>query len=318
MELLSYQELDRAAGQRLAQAAYDPRRLSLLHSAAAGGAMALLAIISFLLSKGIGNTAGLAGIGTRTALESVQYILQLTLTLALPFWEAGFVRCAMGIARGEEVTPSNFTDGFRRIGPLLRLWLLQGLILFAVLFVAIQLSSILISFTPFAQPMLEFMEQLLADPTLLEAGTLPQPLQDQLAQAMLPVYALAGILTLALGIPLFYRFRMAQYAVLDQDRPGALAALARSRSIMRGNALALFKLDLRLWWYYLLRLLCAVVAYLDVLLPLMGLALPLGTDGSYFLAYGLHLLATLGLAWYFRSRISVLYACAYDRLLPQQ
>jgi hypothetical protein len=57
-----------------------------------------------------------------------------------------------------------------------------------------------------------------------------------------------------------------------------------------------------------------IFGYLDILLPLCGISLPLDKDVAFFLFYGLHIVLQLILAYCFKSRVAVTYAAVYDAL----
>ena len=108
--------------------------------------------------------------------------------------------------------------------------------------------------------------------------------------------------------------------LLIVDKPGmrARAILRESRKMMKGNKLRLFRLDLGLWWWYLLFALSSVLCYGDSLLPMVGIPLPMSEDAAYFLFYGLFLVAQFFLVWKLRSRVEVSYALFYDIIRPKE
>lgn len=307
--------LKQDTAKALSQAAYSPRRLALLHSGIALGASLILTVVSFVLTRQVGTTGGLAGIGTRTVLQSVQTVLQLVLTVAMPFWEAGFLFCAMSMARGRQTAPAAFTEGFRRFGPFLRLFLLQLGVYLLIGMLAVQIASVIFMLTPFAEPMLQIMQALSQDTAFIQTGMPSETLVEELMQAAIPAYIILGIVFLVVAIPVFYRLRLSRYILLEEDHPRALAALVRSSRYMKGSCVAFLKLDLSFWWYYLLQGLCGAVAYADVLLPALGITLPFDGDVAFFLFYGVYLAANLALAWRVRSQVETTYAMAYDSLL---
>ena len=64
---------------------------------------------------------------------------------------------------------------------------------------------------------------------------------------------------------------MTKYIIIEKPGISAITALRSSRIMMRGNAVNLFKLDLRLWWYYLAMTVSTVICYGDQLLPALGI-----------------------------------------------
>ena len=75
MDIRDLGALRQTAGERLSRASYDPRKLVLLHTAVSLGASFLLALLDLFLARQIDGTGGLAGIQTRTALETIRSAL---------------------------------------------------------------------------------------------------------------------------------------------------------------------------------------------------------------------------------------------------
>ena len=87
--------------------------------------------------------------------------------------------------------------------------------------------------------------------------------------------------------------------------------------MMKGNCMALFRLDLHLWWYYALSALAATVAYADTLAALLGISLPVSADVAYYLSFGVYLVAQAALYYFLSNRIKVTYALAYEQIAPK-
>lgn len=304
-----------AAAQSLAVAPYHPKKLALIHTGAALGLSLVLTVVNYLLAQNIDAAPGLSGIGTRTTLSFLQTVLSLAGSIALPFWEIGILRAALCISRQESATPRTLMEGFRRAGPVLRLLLLELGVTMVLISASTQIGSTLYLLMPFSDGLMEQLAvmaeasggQLLMDEALLV----------QLLPKMIPIYILSAVVLLVIGIPLFYRFRMARHAIMDDGATGAFAAMKASSRMMRGNRLTLFKLDLSFWWYYGAQLLIALIAYADSLLPMLGITLPLCGDGSFFLFYGIHLLLQLVLAWTSVSYVQTTYAHSYNAFLQK-
>ena len=64
-------------------------------------------------------------------------------------------------------------------------------------------------------------------------------------------------------------------------------------------------------------MLVAMLAYANELLPALGIALPMSSDGAYFLFYGLYILAQCALFWAFGSHVHTTFAVAYETLREQ-
>ena len=86
--------------------------------------------------------------------------------------------------------------------------------------------------------------------------------------------------------------------------------------MMRGNRFALLKLDVSLWWYYLATGAATVICYGDMLLPMLGIELPVSERFAYFAFYVLYLMATFAILVFLRNRVEVAYALAYDAVKP--
>ena len=317
MEMLDSRQLRAQTARRLQEAAYPPRRLALLHSGIALACSLALTVVSYFLSRQISGTGGLSGIGTRTVLQSVQSVLSTALTVGMPFWEFGFIAAAMGFARQETVGPKTLLTGFRRFRAIVGLLLLQIIIYGLMAVVAAQIASAAVLMTPFGTGLLEVMQTLSENAEFMESGVFPQEMMEQLLQAAIPVYVTAGLLFIAAAVPLSYRLRLCRYFALDMERPRGIACLLQSSRAMKGNCMAFFKLDLSFWWYWALQGVCSLLAFGDVLLPLIGIELPIGADAAMFLFYGLQLAGSLALAWAWRAPVETAYALAYDHITEE-
>lgn len=302
------------SAQSLAESTYDPKKLALLHTGAALLLSLLITVLNFLLTRSIDNTAGLAGIGTRSVLASAQSVLSTVGNIALPFWEIGFLFAALAMARKEPVGPSHLLEGFRRFRAVLRLLLLQTLLYTGVAAGCFYAATTLFLFTPLSDGMTAAVEKLMAG---TDAATLVQQ-SDVVTEAvmpyMIPLYVIFAVLLLVVAVPLFYRFRMAQFALMDRETPGARAAMKASSRMTRRKRLFLFKLDLSFWWFYGAQVLILVIAFGDALLKLIGIVLPVSDDAAMFLFFGAQLLLQLALAWYCGSYVQTTYAHCYDLL----
>ena len=311
MEVLNPRQLKAETDRRLAAASFPPRRLALLHTGIALTCSLVLTVISYLLSDQVASTGGLAGIGMRSVLQSAQSVLSLALTVAMPFWEFGFIAAAMGYARQENVGFKDFCKGFRRSGPLLRLLLLQAAVYMLLLVMAAQIGSIVIMATSLGDSMMDLVQTLSENETFLQTGMFPEEMLEPLIRAAIPAYVATGILFAVAAIPVSYRLRLATYMVLDGQNRALLAMLTSNRA-MKGNCIGFFKLDLSFWWYWALQGVCGLLAFGDVLLPLVGVELPFDGQTAMFLFYGLQMAGSLALAWAWRAPVETAYASAYD------
>lgn len=317
MALPEFSNLRSEANRRLTSANYDPKKMILLHTGIFLLVSALLTLINYLLEQQIAGTGGLSGIGARSMLTTVQTVLQLTQSIALPFWQIGYTYYTLRLAQGQDTEPRDLTKGFRRFGPVFRLKLVTGFIYLGIAFACLYLSSAIFMITPWGQELMAMMEDVMAE-DLLDEATLTQLLSTATSAYQVPIIVLFLSCFLLLSAPLFYRFRMAEYWLMDHEPCSAMNALRASRILMRGNCMNLLKLDLHFWWYFLLDALISAICYGDMLLELLGISLPIDANAAYFLFFGAYTLLQLGLYVWRRNEVNVTYALAYQSLLPKE
>ena len=298
------------AKEALRAASYDPRKLALIYSGIAAGITFLFSVISYLLSREIDGTGGIAGMGLRSILSTVQSVLPIVTAVLIPFWDVGFLRACMGFARNEEVRPNTLTAGFRRFGPVFRLFLIRAILVVGIALIAMNLASVIFSLTPWSAPLMDIAE------AIMEAGTFTEEIIAQMIPIMTPLYIIFFAVFAALAIPMFYRLRMSEFILMDKPM-GALPALLFSHRFMRGNCWKLVRLDLSFWWFYALSLCSIAIGYLDVILPEFGVTLPVNADVAFFLCYSVYILCQIGLSWWAGSYVQTTYATAFDSFIPQ-
>lgn len=318
MDIRNRRAIHQAAGQALADAPGDPKRVALVYAGASCLLALAVTLISDVLSNQIANTGGLSNLGLRSMLSTGQTILPLVQMLILLCWDMGYTICSLRMARRQEASPRTLLEGFRLFGPVIRAVLIQALIFFAIGFAAMYLSSFLFMILPVSAKFYELVTPLLTSSAALDSGALlDEATISALSTAMIPMAFIFLAVFCAAAIPVAYQYRMVSYCLADSSRPGALAALRESRAMMRRNRFALFRLDLDFWWFYLLQVLISVLCYFDVLLPMAGITFPWSDTVSYFLFYGLSLAAQLALFYFALNRVHVAYATAYETLRPK-
>ena len=310
---LHIQTLRQQADSRLQSAAYDPKKLVLIHTAIALGSSLAVTFIGFLLNLEIANTGGLSGLGTRSVLSTIQVMLELAVMVLLPFWNMGLIRAAIGWSRNERTEFPALLEGFRRFGAVIRQKVLVGCLFMIVLFVSSQIGSFLFMMTPFSGDLMEIMAEMMesSDPYAL----MDEAFTARMMEEMIPVFAVSGVLFAILAIPLFYRVRFSDFALMDGGR--ALESLLVSFRLTKGNMKGLVKLDLSFWWFYLLQILTVALCYGDAILAACGIVLPFSGDVGFFLFYALGIAAQLLLLWKYQARVSATYAVAYHSLFPK-
>ena len=294
----------------------DATRLAAFHTGITVAAALVITALQFVLAEGIGNTSGLSGLGTRSILETVQTILQWANMILVPFWGLGFLYASLQWAKDVCARREDLLAGFRRIGPYIGLTINRAILTITVMIVTMNLSSTIYMMTPAAASFVELVEIEGADMEALSQMLAQMSWEEtmELAYSLLPMMILWGCLCLVVLVPLLYRFRMAEYVILENPQARGLSSMMISASLLRRRCWQLFKLDLRLWWYYGLKLLCTLLCYLNVLANSLGIGLPIGADGAYFVSYGLYLAALFAVEVAFRPRVDTAYACAYRRL----
>ncbi len=308
MNLIDRQEIKAGAHSALERCPADYRKIVLLHSLAAIGASAVLSLVNWLLDQGIGGTGGLSGMGLRGTLTAIQSFLSLALMVVLPFWQIGLLNTSIRVVRGQDVSFSMLTRGFRRLGPVLRLNLIRVFLYFMIGIGCVNVSSVLSSFVPYSPALQEAIlaveDLLLTDPM----AAIEQIPAELLMEAMLPTLIISLLLYGGVLVWLTYRIRLADYILMDREPVGAMASLRISLMLTRGSRWDLFKLDVSLWWYYGAQLLLTVLAEGAMLLPLVNIQIP------FLVVDGLYILGSLALTWFAGAYVEAVYAKTYDIL----
>lgn len=318
MNIPNYSQLNTQAKERLEQTPQS-KRLVLIYAAATLGLSLLVTVISGLISLQISRFGGLGNLGTRSMLSSVQSMLPIVQALVMLCVELGYLSAMLRVSRGQYASPNSLRLGFDRFWVLLRLNILLGLILSGIGFLSLYVGFFIFMLTPFSQAAKTLLIPIIQESSLLTSGLVPDDaLYDRLASALGPAFVLCGIVFCAVAIPITYRYRMANYIIIDKPALGAMAALRESQQMMRGNRLGLLKLDLRQWPYYLALLAATCVGYADLLLDLLGISLPFSGSLLYYLCYAGYLAALFAVYYFLRNRVEVCYSLAYNALKPQE
>lgn len=301
--------LKNEADQVLRRASYPPRRLVLIHTGIAMGVSLLLAVIRYILDHNVSGTGGLSGLDAQAALATAQVVLQLAGIVLMPFWQAGLLFAMVGCVRDRQIEPRNLTEGFYRFAPILTSSLFMGLQYAFRGIVSVYLSSMLVSVTPFAAPLYELASMLEKDPNL-NIATVQVDGMATLYAAMMVIFVLVFA---ALALPVFYRYRMVNYIIMDDQKVGGLKAMLLSRMMMHRRRVKLLKLDLSFWWFYGLEILLSVISLGSVLLPLIGVRLPIAEDAAYWIFQLLCIAGQLGLYYWARPKLEASYALCYEQ-----
>lgn len=285
------------------------KQVALIYTGLALGLSALVTLVVYLLDHSISRTSGLSGLGNRAMLSTLQTILPLGLNLFLLCLDLGFVAAMLRISRGQYVSAQTLRLGFDRFWVLLRSTLLQAAMYLGVCLPIGYLALAIYMMTPWSDSLVDGVMALMR-----ESAAISDAAYDQLLSAMEPCMIFCGIFMGLACLVLSYRFRMVNYILIDKPGTGAFAALRQSRTMMKGNCNALFKLDLQLWWYYAVTALAMAANYLDQLLPDLFPSERFG----YWASYVLYLLLCGGSYYFLRSRAEVTYCFAYEALKPEE
>ena len=316
MDIRNTRQLKEFSAGRLANAR-DGQKIILYFSLITIAATALANVASYALSRQIAKTGGLGSMGVRSALTTAQTLLPLVQAGFLMCLTLGYLATMLRIARGQYASPNGMRLGFDRFWVLLRCTLLKGLIFGGAAAASLYVAMMIYMMTPLSNAAVDILMPLVKNATA-SGIALDDATYAQLMGATAPAMVIFGVLFLALAAPLFYRYRMADYLIIDRPAAGALAALRDSRMMTKGNRWNLFRLDLSMWWYYAAVLASAAAAYGDQLLPALGISIPLSDTAAYFVFLGVYLAVVFVIYYFLRNRVEVTYALAYDSLRPRE
>lgn len=309
--------LKNLAVHRLEETSANPKKLVLIHTGLIVVLNLLVNGLNLLLSEQIGATGGLGGLGMRSVLETAQTILGYFSTLFTPFWQAGFLFAVVSIARGLDAQPKDLLQGFKRFGRILSYVFWQMLILMALCFGLMYLVSFVYVLTPFASDFMEILIPLMeSSDFLLADGTINMDLLpvEELFMAMIPMLIMYAAVLIPVYTWISYHLRLTNFLLVEGQERGSMGAMILSIKMMKGHKWQMLKLDLSFWWYYLLEALLTVVLYLDVILPLLGMTLPINATAAYFITIALYGALELGLHLWKKAEVDVTYASAYEAI----
>ena len=307
------------AQERLAGQESAVRRVATIHAGVIAAAALLVSAIQFIVQQKINTVVGLSGMGMLSMLETVQSVLQTVMNILQPFWVMGFLCVALRIARGQQVSAGNLLEGFRRFGPVLRLMILKVLIFGGLAVACIYVTSMIYTITPFSQKMVDIMFPLMESGATMEemSQALYQLPVEEMMDIAVPVMVIFSVIYGVIAAVMFYRMRLADLVIMDKPGTRARAALAISGRLSRKKRWQLFRVDLSFWWYYALQVLALLVCWADMLLPLVGINLPVDESVLYFGCYaaGLALQVLLFRKW--GGYINATWAVTCDTLTEE-
>lgn len=318
MNIRARQEIHETARQVLNRTP-NARWILLTYIGISLGLSLLMSGLSFYFSNQISGAGGLGNIGLRSLLSTGQSVLPLVQVMVNACLGLGYHIAILCIIRNFEATPQTVTGGFRFFFPMLRLLLIQGFLYFGIMLGSAYLSSFIFMATPFSREFMTIIAPVLESVTVMDTTlVLDEATLAAASMAVIPMIWIMIPVFALLALPLFYKLRMATFALADEPRRGAMAALTKSRRLMRRNCFALFRLDLSMWWFYLGQILIGLVCYGDVLLPMVGVSFPWNGTVSYYLFFILSALLEVALYYFTMNHVYTVYAVAYDALQEAQ
>ena len=314
---LNIRELrDRAAGLT-AQNREPLKKLLLIYC----GVIAVLTLgvpaLDLFLSDQIGTTGGLAGMRLRTVLQTIREILNLVNQFFGYFWSAGFVIAMMAMVLGREPQSRDLTGGFRRFFRVLGHIAFEFLFVVILMAAAVNLAAMLFSMSPQGGALVRELTAITSNPNILTPeGLLNVDLipMDLLAAIALPMTIITIVIFLPLYIWLSYGFRLSLYLLLDGTAPSAFHSRFLSLRLMRGHKWSMLKLDLSFWWYYLLVTVITAVGYLDVILSLAGIPLPMDETVMFFATIAAYCVLITALSLWKKAQVEASYVLAYEAI----
>lgn len=307
-----YHKLKDRSARSLSDAYFSPKKLVAISAGVPLALSLVLLLVDWLLNRQIGTTGGLGGMDKRAILSTVQSALRLAQVAVLPFWSMGYVFAMLCMAKDEDPEPRTLLQGFRNWAPVLRLIMLQASLILAISFSSVQIGIVLFLLTPWAAPLAEAMELLSSTGTDLADAVLMEQLSEiLLSVSIIPLLLIVLAIFLILYLLIFYRFRLAQYCLMEDPSMGAMKSLSMSLRRMKGHYFDLLRLDLRLLWYHGLTVLTALLLYTDVALEAMGVPLPWSPDVSMFLFTVLSAGSQFALSLWRQNEVSLIYTHAY-------
>ena len=318
MNIRNGKEIRSFAAGRL-ENARNNSKIVLIYAALTLGSSVLVTLVNYVLGLQMEGLSGLSSFGKRNMLSSIRTLLPIALSLFSMCLDTGYLAAMLRMARGQYTSEQTLRLGFDRFWLLLRVSIFKAIRYTMTMFLCIYAGVMLFLVLPVSRPAMEVLAPYLAEMSALSGElVLDEVGYMQFAQAVWPAYVICGIFAAAVMVPLWYSYRMTGYIVIDKPGMRAMQILRESKQMMRKNRLSLLKLDLGYWWYHLLILLARVVCYGDAILPLLGVRLPGNGDVWYFVFMTLYYAILFAAFYFFRSRVEVGYALAYDAVKPEE
>ena len=317
MNIRNRRAIHKTTGDILAANSPTPYRIALWYTAVISVMSILSAVLDGILSDRIAGTGGLGNIGLRSVLSTAQTLFPIVQLIVTACLSLGFHQAILGITRGTGASPRTLLEGFRNFLPVLLANLFQTLLYISQAILSLYAASSVFMMLPVSASFYEVMEPLMDSASMMSSGLVVDDATLAAAtQTLKPLLWIWLGIFLLLFLPTYFGLRFTQFCIADNPRRGALAAMTKSRRMLRGNRIALLKLDISMWWFYALQFLISVILYGDSLLPLVGIWLPWSETFSYYFFFVLAMVAQVIAYYFLMSRVYVAYALAYEGLQP--
>ena len=301
---MNLSQIRQQANQHLKENDGSFRKLVLIHTAVTAGISLLLTVVTWL-SQFIAPQGGLRNMGTQDLLTTVQAMLRIISTIAIPFWNAGLIFCSLRLLRKQDHPSSALLEGFRFWKPITSSLLLRGLTYFFALIGCYFISSIIVSILPLSSTLIEDLN------AFLEAPSFPLSTEMKVYLGACLVIFAASLCVLL--VPKLYLHRLVTYRIMDEDPCTGLQSIIRSSYLMNNKRKQLLLLDLHFWWFYLLELMAIVLSMGDLILAQFNVSLPIGTQTASWVFPITALIVRLVLYWYAKPKLAATYAIFYQK-----
>ena len=318
MDINNRKALHSRAKQQIEKSSDCPK-IALIFAGVLAGASLVSFLLNLLLGWQISKFTGLSGLGMRSVLGTLQTMLPLIFNFLLLAMGLGFTGAMLRVSRGQYTSPKSMKIGCDRFWVLLRATLLQMLLYYMVFILSSNLAALFFLLTPFSNP-------LVATATVIKeqfGGDVVAAMENsamflQLTKDITPLFIIAAIVFLAAAIPIFYHLRLVDYILIDKPGQGAFQSMRESKKLMRGNCLKLFKVDLSMWWYYVVTVLSMILCYGDVILSLLGVEFSMPIELVSILFLAVYLIALFVITVFLEPHVQVVYGLCYDALKPEE
>lgn len=317
MHIPSNKILKSNADLRLSQSG-NARKVVLIYSGIITAMALLVTVVNYCLGLQISQMGGLSNMGMKSVLSTIQSVLPMIQSAVMLCLNIGYLAAMMRVTREQYMSAQTLKLGFERFWLLLRVTILLYGVYLALCLAASWIAAQLYMFSPFSGALIEILTPYVSGTSMNMDFLLDEIVYAQVMNAMIPMLVLFGVIYLAFLTPFWYSYRMVNYLIVDHPGMGALAVLRESKRMMKGHRMRLFKLDVSLWWWYLLSAALTVVAYGDTILSAMGVTLPFSADVGYFLFYFLFLAGQFAVFCFLSNRVEVTYAQVYEKLRPRE